>query len=921
MKVIGVSNLPANKTKQSSSKNKKTVQNEINSPNFGAYKLIKKFKDPNYSWINDYVYELSNKMKVIIVPKKGPDAISVKTIVKTGAYNETENLRGESHFTEHLMFDGSKGLKPGEFDTITSSKGAYINAYTDTNATQYIFDVTNPSSKDLADLIKIHATMIKYPSLPEEQFEKEKAIVIQEIKQHQDEPMAMHYFKLIKDLLGINSKPTHAILGDEENIRNTQRKDIFNYHKENYTPDNMEIIIAGDINPKKIIKEIDKNFDTPDFKPSEQSRMFEKIHPLEKTKISFLSDPKIQSSYINIGLNGPENINAKDNVAAQALQTILCSSKRIDSKLLQIDTECYHELISVGNNPTNPRVLFFTMSVMPGNEQKALNLLKEAISEIKTKPITEEELTIAKKTLINLFNKKCEKNKYITESICDFSSVGGIDAYEKQVEYIKNLTLDDVNKIAYKYLNPQKAAISILQPETAQNKAISFSGRNIIQPKSIREYLLPNNIKLVINDTSYKIRTHLDFTIRNTNINSKPGTIDILGQILEKSTSKHSKEDFRFLQEKEGIDLHLRTGKDMSINSNSLKESLPSAIKLIKEMLFEPKINKESFDKAINELSLQLNGFTIDASDRAIEKLYGKSPDGITARLLRQEITKVTLEDVQNYYNKIINQGNATITITGPISKQKGLKKEIIKELSQIENKFKLDKIKEQSFNGPKTTQVLVQAEKGLSQSEIIQMFHLDTTDINEIAAMNVLDFILGSGGLNTRLFLDLRENQKLAYDASSNFIQKESYARENLRIKTGIKDENDNFNENIKKSLLGFEKHLKILTQSTPTEQEMITAKKSLFNALVIEAANAHGENYLIKQGIEQNNEALYINKLLKAIEKVKPKDVQEVAKKYLTKPSIISILTTEEAAKNAEAFLKTRGEYKFYANEKIDT
>lgn len=888
---------------------------------FGAYKLIKKFKDPNYSWMNDYVYELSNKMKVIIVPKKGPDAISVNTIVKTGAYNETENLRGESHFTEHLMFDGSTGLKPGEFDTIADSKGAYTNAYTDTNATQYIFDVTNPSNKDLADLIKVHATMIKYPSLPKEQFEKEKAVVIQEIKQSQDEPMAMHYFKLIKDLLGINSKTTHSVLGDEEKIRNTQRKDIFDYHQKNYTPDNMEIIIAGDINPKKLIKEIDKNFDTPDFKPTGQSRIFEEIHPLEKTKISFLSDPKIQSSQINIGFTGPENINAKDSLATKALQAILCSSKRIDSKLLQIDTECYHELISVGNNPTNPRVLFFVMSVMPGNEQKALNLLKESISEIKTKPIIEEELTIVKKTLINLFNKKCEKNKSITETICDFSSVGGIDAYEKQVEYIKNLTLDDINKVADKYLNPQKAAISILQPETAQNKAISFSGRTIIQPKSIRECLLPNNIKLVINDTSYKIRTHLSFTIKNPNMNSKPGTIDILGQILEKSTSKHSKEDFQFLQEKEGIDLQLRTGKVMSVNSDSLKESLPSAIKLIKEMLFEPKINKESFDKAVKELSLQLSGFTIDASDRALEKLYGKSPDGITPRLLRQELTKVALEDVQNYYNEIINQGSATITITGPISKQKGLKKEIIKELSQIENKFKINKINEQSFNIPKTTQVLVQAEKGLSQSEIIQMFHINTNDINEIAAMNLLDNILGSGGLNTRLFLDLREKQKLAYHASSNFIKKESYARESLTIKTGIKDENNNFNENIEKSLLGFEKHLKILTQSTPTEQEMIIAKKSLFNTFVIKAANAIGENYLIKQGIEQNNEALYINKLLKAIEKVKPEDVQEVAKKYLTKPSVISILTTEEAAKNAEAFLKTRGEYKFYTNETIDT
>lgn len=143
-----------------------------------AYKLIGKFKDPNYTWVDNYIYELSNKMRVVIFPKKGPDAVSVKTVVKTGAFNETEALRGESHFSEHLMFDGSrsvngqKGLRPGGFDKITAAQGASINAHTGTDRTAYFFTVTGANEETLEKLINAHATMVKYPALPKGQYKK-----------------------------------------------------------------------------------------------------------------------------------------------------------------------------------------------------------------------------------------------------------------------------------------------------------------------------------------------------------------------------------------------------------------------------------------------------------------------------------------------------------------------------------------------------------------------------------------------------------------------------------------------------------------------------------------------------------------------------------------------------------------------------
>jgi len=269
--------------------------------------------------------------------------------------------------------------------------------------------------------------------------------------------------------------------------------------------------------------------------------------------------------------------------------------------------------------------------------------------------------------------------------------------------------------------------------------------------------------------------------------------------------------------------------------------------------------------------------------------------------LLRQEIEKVTLDDVQKYHEELMCKGTAVATITGPLSKLKGLKKKVLKELSGINHTFSKDKIRDKAFDLPKTSQVVVQTEKGRIQSDIVQLFHIDIKEIKNIASMSLLDSILGSGGFNSRLFKDLREKQKLAYNAGSRFYNRSSYAQQSLTIKTGIVDAEGNLTDNIEKSILGFEKHIKAIIKNPPSEEEVKVAKKCLFNLYTMWAADAEGQNDLLSMGVASKYGAQYFNKLAKAIETVTPQDVQEAAKKYLTKPTVTSILTTKAAAKKS--------------------
>lgn len=894
-------------------------------PNFGSYKLIKEFPDPNYTWIKNELYELSNKMKILFVPKTGPDSISVNNTILTGAINEVDGLRGGSHFLEHLtVLDGSKDFKPGQLSKIMEDKGALLNAYTKFDMTAYFFNIANPSKKDLETLIKLQANSIIYPKPPNKSYEKEKAVVIQEIKQSADSPYRKVLCGFINDIFGLSPDSVHSVLGSIEDIANMSKKNIMEYHNRTYVPNNSEMYISGAVNPKELIKVIDKYYDVPEYRPSTLPMHYESINPIQKTKISFYDHPRVGVSSVIAGFIGPKNADVKELAMTKVLMDIFANGRnsRLSQKLQSsLNAESSSDFYTVSNNSLSPKAIFFNFSpVRPGNEQKLLDVFKETLNELKTKSITQEELDISKKRLLDEFNSAAETSSGITSLLENFSTSGGINAYANSVKHIESLTIDDINKMSTKYLDPNKAAISILQPSSAQNKEITFTGKALISPKAIKKFTLPNKVKLVINDTADKIRTVANLKIEG-NVQSKPGTSIILSTLMQNSTAKHSSDEFALLKARVGVSSIAAndTSNGLAIGAASRKESFADAIKLVKEIAFEPAFTQKNFDLAKDEIKQIIDSVLPTAKDRALEAMYGHNhPEGQTARYLAHVIDDVTLADVQDYYNALMKNPKVSATITGPISKVDGLNDKIIEELSKISGNFSNKKTKDIPFELPKNNKVIVQLQDSLEQSENTKFFHIDTSDIKDFASMKVLDKILG-GGLTSRLFMDLREKQKLAYSVHSKFLNSEGCAQEMLDIRTGIKDDAGMVTDNIEKSLVGFSRHINKLINTLPSADELTKAKKSLLNYYTRIFATAFGTNAALVEGAGTKAGLAFYNKLLKEIANLTPQDIQNVAKKQLTKPSVTSILTTEEALNKSKGFLEKQGEIKIFTKKEI--
>jgi predicted Zn-dependent peptidase len=199
---------------------------------------------------------LPNGLRVIVEEIPSMRSVSLGVWVGTGSRFETKANNGISHFIEHMFFKGTKTKSARQLAEVFDCIGGQVNAMTSKEYTCYYARVLDEHFEIALETL---ADMFFHSVFSEEEMEKEKKVVIEEIGMYEDTPD-----ELVHDLLSATVFPNHplgyTILGSEENLRSFTRDDIFTYMANHYTPDNTVIAIAGNVSIKQVLKEIKKLF-------------------------------------------------------------------------------------------------------------------------------------------------------------------------------------------------------------------------------------------------------------------------------------------------------------------------------------------------------------------------------------------------------------------------------------------------------------------------------------------------------------------------------------------------------------------------------------------------------------------------------------------------------------------------------------
>lgn len=264
-----------------------------------------------------YIRDLPNGAKLIVRPRDDTEAVAIHVWFRVGSVYEKYDEKGMAHFLEHMLFNGSEKYPYGEIERIIESLGGNINAGTSKDFTYYHVEIAFPYWRTALEVL-YQLTM--KPILDESMIEKEKPIVIEELRRGKDNPSTVLWETFEKTAYKV-SPYRFPIIGFEETISKFTREKLLEFYRNFYQPKNMAIVVVGKVDPKEVEEEVMKTFGREEGRPVPRITV-----PHEPDQIGprfeKIEDPRVEKAYWIIGWRAPA-VARTDYYALAVLDEIL----------------------------------------------------------------------------------------------------------------------------------------------------------------------------------------------------------------------------------------------------------------------------------------------------------------------------------------------------------------------------------------------------------------------------------------------------------------------------------------------------------------------------------------------------------------------------------------------------------------------
>ena len=410
-------------------------------------------------------YTLSNGLKVVLIEDKRSPSVVNSIWYKVGSSHEASGKTGISHVLEHMMFKGTKTLKPGEFSSIVKKMGGTENAFTSKDYTGYFQKI---HTTDLERCIELESDRMKNLRLDENELRSEIEVVKEERRLRTDDnPVSKTFEKIMINAYGMNEYGI-PIIGTMQNLGSISKNDLENWYKLHYQPKNAIVIIAGNFNADQVKGYIQKYYGRYENNKSS-------IKPNNKiefsTKVSFDVYDKVSKPIVFLSFKKPKFdknrirelyaldlfIEIMDGGYSSRLTKNLVDNQKVALDIfLSNDTyNQYPNLIIIGGTPRG--------KISP--EELKLKIL-EQLSNESINSVTERELVNAKARIKanNIYKFDSVFYQAMQVGMLETKDIGweNLDNYNSIIE---SISLDEVKESASKYFLNNKVFTAILRPE------------------------------------------------------------------------------------------------------------------------------------------------------------------------------------------------------------------------------------------------------------------------------------------------------------------------------------------------------------------------------------------------------------------------------------------------------------------------
>ncbi|MBA3581144.1 MAG: insulinase family protein [Gammaproteobacteria bacterium] len=418
---------------------------------------------------NVTVYELDNGMRILVLPDHRAPVVVSQVWYRVGSSYEHNGVTGISHMLEHMMFKGTKKLKPGEFSEIIAFNGGEENAFTGTDYTAYFQTI---AADRLELCLRLEAERMRNLKLDETELKKELQVVKEERRMRtEDNPQALT-FEQFQATAFVNSPYHHPIIGWMDDITNYKVNDAREWYDRWYAPNNAILVVVGDVQPAAVYALAKKYFGK--LKPSLL------VPPKTQIEIPQLGERRIkvhapaEVPYVVLGYPVPVLKTAKEAWQVYALDVLAGvldggDSARLSRELIrgqQIAAQ-----VSVSYDMYDRLNSSFVLSAVPNDNKKVADIetaLRQQLNKLKTHKISAEELARVKAQVLASEVYQRDSMFYQGMRLGLLEAVGlGWQRADEYVAGIKAVTAEQVQSVAKEYFVDQHVTVAELVPQSS----------------------------------------------------------------------------------------------------------------------------------------------------------------------------------------------------------------------------------------------------------------------------------------------------------------------------------------------------------------------------------------------------------------------------------------------------------------------
>jgi len=903
---------------------------------------------------------LSNGMKYYIKKNTLPEKkVDFRLAINAGSILEDENQRGLAHFMEHMNFNGTKNFPDNKLvdflQSIGVKFGQHLNAYTSFDETVYMLPVPLDKPGNLDAGLKVMEDWAFNATLSDEQINKERGVVLEELRLGLGADKRM-MDKYLPKLLYKSQYADRLPIGKKEVLENFKPDVIRKFHQDWYRPDLMAIVVVGDINVDEVEKKIKDNFSKYKNPSKSRERKSFDLPNHKETLVAIETDPDATNSMVQFIMKDADAYKP-DVTVEQYNQSLVenLSTTMLNNRL--------RELI----NSTNPPFTFgsvyhggtyarskeafqgFAM-VKEGNQLNALKVLLEEVERAKRFGFTQSELDRAKSQVLSNLERsynnkdKTESGMLVDEYVRNFleqEPMPGITwEYEDTKSFLPSVTLAQTNEIIKKMVKDDSRVIVITGPKK-DNVAMPTEAmvmntfdavkmadlkpyeekaaiKNLVKPfKSegkiaktetdaklgTTTWTLSNGAKVTFKKTDFK-DDEIVFTARSLGGSSLIPDADYnktqfaFSALTEAGVGGFSKADLtNYLAGKQVNVNPMVTSLFEGVSGRTTQKDLGAAMELMYAYFTNLNYNPASFNAYKEKQSAMLNNLlsnpqTYFASEHA-KFMNQKNPRFIGLFPMEKDWENTDYKKAYDIYKeKFANAGNFHFYFVGNIDEAK-FKDQVLQYIASLPSSGKGGMFKDTGYRQMAGDYTKVY-KKGKDPKSMVTISYAGEAPYNEKEALA----LSALGEVATiKVIEKLREDESGIYGGGARGgMNKIPYNSYNFSISFPCGPENT---EKLTKSAIA---ELQKLIDNGPEQKDLDKYKEGEYNDNKTELKdNMFWMNAIAKNQLDGSDKYDILNYQ----EKVKAltiKDLQDVAKKYLTKGRIVATLMPEDGWEKAK-------------------